>query len=41
VSTEFTMHKGMGGPHLFAIHLQSNDPVQPKRVLQIRSLWQP
>jgi hypothetical protein len=41
VSTEFTMHEGMGGPHLFAIHIQTNDPIQRERVLKIRSLWQP
>ncbi len=41
VSTEFTMHEGMGGPHLFAIHVQSNDPVERERVLKIRSFWQP
>ena len=40
VSTEFTMHEGMGGPHLFEIHLRTNDAVQPERRLQIRSLWQ-
>jgi hypothetical protein len=41
VSTQFTMHQGMGGPHLFAIHIKSNDAVQPERLLKIRSLWQP
>jgi hypothetical protein len=40
VSTEFTMHEGMGGPHLFAIHIQTNDAVEQQRVLRIRSLWQ-
>jgi hypothetical protein len=34
------MHDGMGGPHLFAIRLQTNDAVQPERVLRIRSVWQ-
>jgi hypothetical protein len=41
VSTEFTMHEGMGGPHLFAIHVRSNDPAEKERVLKIRSYWQP
>jgi hypothetical protein len=40
VSTEFTMHEGMGGPHLFKIRLRTNDTVEPERVLMIRSLWQ-
>ena len=40
VSTEFTMHEGMGGPHLFVIRLRTNDAVEPERVLKIRSLWQ-
>lgn len=40
VSTEFTMHEGMGGPHLFAIHVRSNDAVEKDRVLKIRSYWQ-
>jgi hypothetical protein len=40
VSTEFTMRAGMGGPHLFAIHIRTNDPVQQERVLEIRSHWQ-
>ncbi len=41
VSTEFTMHEGMGGAHLFAIHVKSNDAVEKERVLKIRSFWQP
>ena len=40
VSTEFTMHEGMGGPHLFEVRLRTNDVVQSDRVLKIRSLWQ-
>jgi hypothetical protein len=40
VSTEFMMHEGMGGPHLFAIHIKTNDAVEPERVLRIRALWQ-
>ena len=34
------MHEGMGGPHLFTIRLQSNDAVEPERVVRIRSFWQ-
>jgi hypothetical protein len=40
VSAEFTMHEGMGGPHLFLIRLMTNDAVEPQRVLRIRSYWQ-
>ena len=29
------MHFGMGGPHLFAIDIRSNDPVEPVKTL----LW--
>ena len=34
------MHEGMGGPHLFAIHIQTNDPAARERALRIRSFWQ-
>lgn len=40
VSTQFTMHEGMGGPHLFVIRLRTNDAVEAERLLKIRSLWQ-
>jgi hypothetical protein len=40
VSTEFTMHEGMGGPHLFAIHIRTNDAVEQEWVQRIRSFWQ-
>lgn len=40
VSTEFTMHEGMGGPHLFAIHVKTDDPMAREQVLKIRSLWE-
>jgi hypothetical protein len=39
VWTRFTMHQGMGGPHLFVIPLHTNDQVEPKRDLRIRSYW--
>jgi hypothetical protein len=41
VSTQFTMHEGMGGAHLFAIRIKTNDSVEKERVLKIRSYWQP
>jgi hypothetical protein len=34
------MHPGMGGPHRFDIHLRTNDPQQPEKVLIVKSDWQ-
>ena len=33
------MPEGMGGPHLFVIRVRTNDPVEPERLLSIRSNW--
>jgi hypothetical protein len=33
------MPEGMGGPHLFVIRVRTNDPVEPERLLRIRSTW--
>ena len=41
VSIKFMMHGDMGGPHNFALHLPTNDPVQPDRVLTVLSNWVP
>ena len=41
VSAEFTMHEGMGGPHLFVVKLKTNDAVEAERQLRIRSNWVP
>ena len=35
------MHEGMGGPHNFAVHLITNDPVQPDMVVNVISNWIP
>jgi hypothetical protein len=35
------MHAGMDGKHLFAIPVQSNDPTQPSKTLQVASDWGP
>lgn len=32
------MHKGMGGPHLFAIDIVTNDPVEPVKTVYWRFL---
>ncbi len=30
------MHEGMGGPHVFAVDIRSNDPVTPVQTLRWR-----
>jgi hypothetical protein len=40
-STVFMMHAGMDGPHDFALHLKTNDPAQPDKVVSILSNWVP
>ena len=40
-STTFMMRAGMGGKHNFAVHLVSNDPAQPDRVVNVLSNWIP
>jgi hypothetical protein len=40
-STEFSMHAGMDGPHDFAVHLKTNDPAQPDKVVSVLSNWIP
>ena len=39
MSLTFMMHKGMDGPHEFRVHLRSNDPVQPEKLLAVKSDW--
>ncbi len=39
--TDFMMHEGMGGKHLFEIVLETNDPTQPSKRLLIQSNWIP
>jgi hypothetical protein len=40
-SSVFMMHAGMDGPHDFALHLKTNDPAQPDKVVTILSNWVP
>lgn len=35
------MHEGMGGPHRFDVHVRTNDPVEPEKVLIAKSNWVP
>ncbi len=36
---EFMMHKGMEGPHKFVVHVKTNDPTQPEKLLTVLSDW--
>ena len=38
---EFMMHKGMDGPHDFAIHLKTNDQSNPELLVHVLSDWGP
>jgi hypothetical protein len=39
--TEFTMHAGMDGPHLFELVVKTNDPQQREKKLYVASNWVP
>lgn len=36
---KYQMHGSMGGPHDFRLHLQTNDPTQPDKVVTLLSDW--
>ena len=38
-SDNYTMPEGMGGPHDFAVHLVTNDPGNPDRVVNVLTQW--
>jgi hypothetical protein len=38
-SVEFFMHPGMDGKHNYAVHLITNDPTQPDKVVNVLSNW--
>ena len=38
-SAQFMMHPGMDGKHNYAVHILSNDPVQPDLVVNVLSNW--
>jgi hypothetical protein len=40
-SSVFMMHAGMDGPHNFGVHLITNDPAQPDKVVNVLSNWIP
>jgi len=35
------MSEGMGGPHEFHVRLRTNDPLEPEKVLVVKSNWGP
>lgn len=39
LSVSFMMYQGMGGPHDFRVHLQTNDPTAPDKTVQVLSDW--
>lgn len=39
LSVAFMMYEGMGGPHDFRVHLQTNDPTTPDKTVRILSDW--
>ena len=41
LTLDYTMHEGMGGPHRFDVHLLTNDPAEPQKVLIAKSNWGP
>lgn len=41
LSMQFMMHEGMGGKHLFRVHVKTNDPALPERTLDVASNWVP
>ncbi|HLE14789.1 MAG TPA: hypothetical protein VI776_08575 [Anaerolineales bacterium] len=41
LSMEFMMHGDMGGFHDFRVHVPTNDPAQPERILAVTSNWVP
>ena len=39
ISMEFVMHDQMGGMHNFSLHLVTNDPTEPDKIVSILSNW--
>ena len=35
------MHDTMGGPHLFRVHILTNDPAKPDFTVDVASNWVP
>jgi len=41
VKTETVQQMKLAGPHLFKITVISNDPVEPEKILYLRSYFEP
>jgi hypothetical protein len=41
LSMSFSMHAGMDGKHHFRVHVRTNDPVEPEKLLHVYSNWIP
>jgi hypothetical protein len=41
LSMTFSMHAGMDGKHHFRVHVRTNDPVEPDKLLHVYSNWIP
>jgi len=41
LSMRFSMHAGMDGKHHFRVHVRTNDPVEPEKLLHVYSNWIP
>lgn len=39
LTMRFMMHGDMGGQHNFRVHVFTNDPSQPERLLTVLSNW--
>lgn len=38
---DYMMHQGMEGQHQFRVHLRTNDPLEPEKLLVVKSNWVP
>lgn len=38
---QYMMHEGMEGRHQFNVHLRTNDPLEPEKLLVAKSNWGP
>jgi hypothetical protein len=41
LTMDYMMHEGMAGPHEFHVYVQTNDPVEPEKILVVKSDWGP
>ena len=41
LTMDYMMHGDMGGPHQFDVHVRTNDPAEPEKILIAKSDWVP